>query len=337
LKRILQISAVALLTILFLGLFLWNSNLRDVGRILAATDPYWLIAALFVNAGALVFRSLRWRIIISRDDPPGFYPTFFANSVGYMLSTVLPIRAGDFARPALLSRRSNVRFTTALGTVLTERVLDLFAITSLFVWFVLSHWNTWAHHPRIATPFLVIKSAAIVAGSIDLALLLFMVGLYFASPKVRVAHEFVGRILPKRFREPWMHFFDAFVKTLEVTKDAKAFITVVLCTAGVWTCLTAQFFVGAIAAHRPVPFDSGFLLGGATTIGVAIPTPGGVGGFHKVAQWVLTTFYGFDIDSSVAVAIIFHLVGALPVIVIGLLLFAREGLHWRDVSKPDGS
>lgn len=336
-KRILQISAVALLTILFLGLFLWKSNLRDVGRILAATDPLWLVAALIVNAGALVFRSLRWRIIISRDEPPPFYATFFANSVGYMLSTVLPIRAGDFARPALLSRRSNVRFTTALGTVLTERVLDLIAITSLFVWFVARHWSSWSHDPRVARSFLVVKSAAFVAGSIIAALLLFMVALYFASSKVRVAHAFLGRILPQRFREPWMHFFDTFVKTLDVTKDARAFVTVLLCTAGVWLCLTAQFFVGAIAAHRPVPFDSGYLLGGATTIGVAIPTPGGVGGFHKVAQWVLTTFYGFDIDSSVAVAIIFHLVGALPVIVIGVLLFAREGLHWRDVSKPDGS
>lgn len=336
-KRILQIAAVALLTILFLGLFLWKSNLRDVGRILAATDPLWLIAALVVNAGALVFRSLRWRIIISRDDPPGFYPTFFANSVGYMLSTVLPIRAGDVARPALLSRRSNVRFTTALGTVLTERVLDLIAITSLFVWFVAAHWTSWSHDPRVARPFLVVKSAAFVAGSILGALLLFMVALYFASAKVRVLHEILGRILPKRFREPWMHFFDAFVQTLDVTRDARAFLAVILCTAGVWACLTAQFYVAAIAAHRPVPFDSGLLLGGATTVGVAIPTPGGVGGFHKIAQWVVTTFYGFDIDSSVAVAIIFHLVGALPVIVIGLLLFAREGLHWRDVSKPDGS
>jgi uncharacterized protein (TIRG00374 family) len=337
LKRILQISAVVLLTVFFLGLFLWKSNLHDVGRILAATDPLWLAAALVVNAGALVFRSLRWRIIISRDDPPAFYATFFANSVGYMLSTVLPIRAGDFARPALLSRRSNVRFATALGTVLTERVLDLFAITSLFVWFVARHWQTWSHDPRVATPFLIVKSAAFVAGSMVGALLLFMIGLYFASPKVRRAHEFLGRILPQRFREPWMHFFDAFVKTLDVTRDAKAFVAVILCTAGVWACLTAQFYVGAIAAHRPLPFDTGYLLGGATTIGVAIPTPGGVGGFHKVAQWVLTAFYGFDIDSSVAVAIIFHLVGALPVIVIGLLLFAREGLHWRDVSKPDGS
>ena len=35
---------------------------------------------------------------------------------------VAAIRAGDVARPALLSRRTSVRFSAALGTVLTERI-----------------------------------------------------------------------------------------------------------------------------------------------------------------------------------------------------------------------
>ena len=66
---------------------------------------------------------------------------------------------------------------------------------------------------------------------------------------------------------------------------------------------------------------------------VAVLGPGGVGGFHKVCQWVLTTFYGFDIDTSVAVAVLFHIVGTLPVVVIGGILFLREGLNWRQLSQ----
>ena len=38
--------------------------------------------------------------ILDPTDPPPFYSTFFANAVGYMLSTILPVRAGDIARPA---------------------------------------------------------------------------------------------------------------------------------------------------------------------------------------------------------------------------------------------
>jgi uncharacterized membrane protein YbhN (UPF0104 family) len=112
-----------------------------------------------------------------------------------------------------------------------------------------------------------------------------------------------------------------------------ALLRVLLCTAGVWFCLNAQFWLVTIALHRPMPFDSSFFVNGITTLGLAIPTPGGVGGFHKACQLVLTTFYGFDVDTSVAVAIIFHLVGTLPILVTGLVLFIREGLHWRDVRE----
>ncbi len=98
-------------------------------------------------------------------------------------------------------------------------------------------------------------------------------------------------------------------------------------------CLTSQFWFVLEASHRPLPFDSSFLLTGATTIGIAIPTPGGVGGFHKVCQYVLTTFYGFDIDTSVAVAVLFHIVGTLPVVVVGAILFFHEGLNWRQLSQ----
>src|SRR6266496_4260979 len=135
LRRTLQIASITLLTILLLAIFLWNSNLRDVWRILKATSIAWFALGLFTNFTALIFRTIRWRALLDVHNPPRFYPTFFANTTGYMLSTVLPIRAGDVARPALLSRRTNVRFAAALGTVLTERIVDLIAILALFVWF----------------------------------------------------------------------------------------------------------------------------------------------------------------------------------------------------------
>ena len=99
-----------------------------------------------------------------------------------------------------------------------------------------------------------------------------------------------------------------------------------LCTCGIWFCLTSQFIFTVLALHHPLPWDSSIFVTGITTVGLAIPTPGGVGGFHKACQLVLTNFYGFDIDSSVATAVLFHVVGTLPVLVTGLFLFVHEGL-----------
>jgi len=275
---------------------------------------------MVINAGALIFRTIRWRILLHETHPPAFYATFVANSIGYMLSTVLPIRAGDVARPALLSRRTDIRFSEALGTVLTERVLDLVSILSFFLFFCIYHLNHFG-------------AAAYTTGTVLVVFVALIVAFRFFQESVRRLHIWLGRWLPQRFHDPWMRFFDAFAATLRITERPVDFAGVLIATVCIWACLTSQFWFVLIAAHRPLPFDSSFLLNAATTLGIAIPTPGGIGGFHKICQYVLTTFYGFDIDTSVAVAVLFHIVGALPVVLIGTFLLLREGLNWRQISQ----
>lgn len=328
-KRTLQITAIVAITILFLYLFLRNANLEDVWRILKSTDPKWLAIGLLVNFSALLFRTARWRILLDPDRPPPLYATFFATTVGYMLSTILPIRASDVARPVLLARRTNTRFSGALGTVLMERVLDLYFILMLFIVFAFRRWNEFSQNEW----FFVVRVGAIASAVLLALLTTFIVGMHLFRDVIRRAHEFIGRVIPKRFRDPWMHFFDTFASTLEIARNLRAFGLVLLCTCGIWFCLTSQFIFTVLALHHPLPWDSSIFVTGITTVGLAIPTPGGVGGFHKACQLVLTHFYGFDIDSSVATAVLFHVVGTLPVLVAGLFLFVHEGLKWRDVTK----
>lgn len=324
-KRILQLVAIALLTIIFLALFLWKSNLRDVWRIMLSTNLAWFAVGFVVNGATLIFRTIRWRLLLHESDPPRFYPTFFANTMGYMLSTILPIRAGDVARPALLARRTSVRFSEALGTVLTERVLDLLCILALFVLFGVYRWRDFDSA--------VVHGGTWFSGIILGTLTVLLVAFYFSRGAVRRLHEALGRLLPTRFRPSWMRFFDAFARTLDIVERPAAFGGVLITTALIWFCLTSQFWFVLMAAHRPLPLDSTIFLSAATTVGIAIPTPGGVGGFHKVSQYVLTNFYGFDIDTSVAVSVLFHIVGTMPVVVVGAILFLREGLNWRELSK----
>ena len=294
-----------------------------------------MLIGLVANVLALLLRTIRWRIILDPDDPPPFFATFFANTVGYMFSIILPIRAADVARPALLARRTSHRFSGALGTVLTERILDLTSILALFVFFAFLRWNEFSHDPNIAAWFYIVRAGAIASLLILIALAVLIVGLLFFRETVRRLHEKLGRFLPARFRSPWMHFFDSFTETLKITRYGRVFLAVILCTAGVWACLTSQFWFATLAVHHPLPYDSSFYVTGVTTVGLAIPTPGGIGGFHKACQLVLTRFYRFSIDSSVAVAVLFHVIGTLPVLCTGLFLFAREGLRWKDVTPKE--
>src|SRR6266566_3852540 len=205
LKRILQITLIAALTIFFLAFFLWKSNLHDVWRILLSTNIVWFAIGFCVNGSALFFRTVRWRILLHPSKPP-FYPTFFANTMGYMLSTILPIRAGDVARPALLARRTTVRFSGALGTVLTERILDLYALLLLFIYFVARHWNDFGG----SRAWLLMRSGAVGSLIVIGALTTLVAGIYLYRERMRRVHEYLARFVPKRFRGAWMHFYDEF-------------------------------------------------------------------------------------------------------------------------------
>lgn len=336
LKSRLRIWIAIILAIVLLALFFRNSDPSRIWAVLRGMNPAWFILGLLSNFAALCCRAARWRLILRPTAPPPLYPTFFATTLGFMGSAILPVRAGDVIRPALLSRRTDIRFASALGTVLTERILDLCSILLLFSIFVFTSGQQFATDPLTARKFAAVQVAGYAAIALLIVMLTFLVTVYFFNPVIRRLHEWLGRLLPVRFRESWMRFFDSFVQTTSIVHHRRAFIGVLLFTAGVWAALSAQFFFVAHAAHHPLPFTASFFLTGMTILGMMIPTPGAIGGFHKACQIALVGFYNFDVSSSVAVAVAFHIVGTAPVIIAGFVLLSREHLTLGQLARIKG-
>lgn len=330
-KRTVRIAAVLLAMVVLLALFFRNSDPGEVMRLIASIDPVWITIAFAVNLLALFARSERWRTLLQPASPPAYYPTFLSVTVGYMSSSLLPVRAGDVIRAALMKRQTGARFSSSIATVLTERVLDLIAILGMLCWFVFASTTDAAFS---AEQRLLLRTVGIVSGSILAAMLFFVVGILVATASIRRLHVRLGDFLPHRFRDPWMHFFDTFTSSFRIAAEhPAAFVKVIALTIVTWACLASQFWFTARAMAHDLPFLSSFLMTGVTIVGLMIPTPGGVGGFHKACQVALMQFYAFGIDDSVALAVVFHIVGTAPVVVIGLALVAHEGLTWRQLSK----
>ena len=66
-------------------------------------------------------------------------------------------------------------------------------------------------------------------------------------------------------------------------------------------------------------------------MGVAVPTPGAVGGFHAAFQLGLTAFYAAPPDRAAAAAIVFHAISFVPVALAGLVLMAQEGVTFASI------
>lgn len=332
-KGILRVLVVIALTILLLVLFFRKSDPGEVLGVLKRVNPIWLMIGMLANFLALLCRTERWRNVLNPNARPPFYPTFFSTALGFMTSALLPMRAGDVIRPALLSRRTEIRFSTALGTVLVERVLDMTALLSTFLIFSLTGARRFFENPVTARKAVLIGTAGTVSAVLLALIITFTLSIYFFRERVRRFHLWIAARLPRRVRSGWMAFFDSFVASLQIARNRPALIRILLLTVAIWTCLNSQFAFVLLSLDRPLPYSSSFFVTGVSILGLMLPTPGGVGGFHKACQLVLTSFYGFTVSASVAVALIFHLVGTLPVMITGLILFAREHLSWRQLAQ----
>jgi uncharacterized membrane protein YbhN (UPF0104 family) len=72
-------------------------------------------------------------------------------------------------------------------------------------------------------------------------------------------------------------------------------------------------------------------------VGVAVPTPGAVGGFHEAFRLGATAFFGADNDAAVGAAIVLHVTSFVPVTLVGLWFAVRDGLSLQRIKQVTGS
>jgi uncharacterized membrane protein YbhN (UPF0104 family) len=100
----------------------------------------------------------------------------------------------------------------------------------------------------------------------------------------------------------------------------------VLWSFPVWLTIAAQVWTVTIAFGIAMPFTGAFLLQSLLVIGVAVPTPGGVGSFHEAYRIGVTTFFGATSEQAVAAALVTHAASVIPPVLAGLLFMAQDGL-----------
>jgi uncharacterized membrane protein YbhN (UPF0104 family) len=104
----------------------------------------WVVAGVLLNLLSVLARSLSWRLTINQALPephPRFGQVFSAFGIGLLGNAVLPARAGELARVAVLRRHlphGKGTSATLLGTVFAHRLFDLFPVALLVVWVLLT-------------------------------------------------------------------------------------------------------------------------------------------------------------------------------------------------------
>ena len=329
----LRTAAVTVLAIALLAWFLRNANLADVWTAVRGARLGYVATALSLVLVTYWARAVRWQYLLHPIGPTRFRVAFESTVIGFAASFLLPARAGDVLRPYLLARKEGLGFTATFATIVVERVLDLIAVLVLLAIFV---WGSGAAEvpPALLWP---IQLSAALAGAAALGL---MGGMFFlASHPERVGSlvRGVNRVLPHRIADTLARIAQAFSEGLVVARTPRPLIMALVWSFPLWVMIALEAWLVTQAFRIDMSPTGSFLLQGLLVIGVAVPTPGAVGGFHEAYRIGVTTFFGASNDAAVAAAIVLHAASFVPVTIMGIVLMARDGLSMRGLKGLAGA
>jgi uncharacterized protein (TIRG00374 family) len=246
--------------------------------------------------------------------------------IGFAALSLLPARAGDLLRPYLLARQEGLSTPATFATVVMERVIDLITVLILLAVFVWGFSDASTLPPSLRRPIEIASALAAVAA---LAMMVVMWVLATHPERIGTFVATTGRLLPRRLGGRLGAIAKTFSSGFAVAREPRALATAFLWSLPLWLLLAAETWLVATAFHINMPFPGSFLLQALLVIGVAVPTPGAVGSYHEAFRLGVTTFFGASNDAAVAAAIVVHAVGFIPVVFVGMLFMAQDGLSVR--------
>jgi len=326
--RTIIVLAVA---VALIALFLNNVDLWRVFAAIIHAQPEWLalsIATMLVNLG---IRALRWQYLLEPLGHTSFMSSFRATAVGFAASSVLPARAGEVIRPYFLARQApadqkgRMTATGAFATIILERLLDMVTVLILLASFVFVFGKNLAGDNP--TGFALVKWAGASAAAISITVLLVLFVLAGDPARLGRTMTRLEQVLPSTFAGLIARIAEKFARGLGAIRSPSRLLIALAWSFPLWLSICLGIWAVAVAFKFAIPFTGSFLLVALLVLGVAVPTPGAVGGFHEAFRVGATMFYGAPDDAAVGAAIVLHLFSILPALLLGLMFAAQEGLN----------
>ncbi len=330
----LRLALGALLGGALLAFFFRGVDLQALRAAFGQADPWALAGVAVLTVVMYVVRSWRWGALLAPLTRARFIDLLSATLVGFMSGLLVP-RAGEVLRPFLIGRRQGIAASAAFASIILERLIDLIVVLLLFgaYLYVLPL-------PEQQTRGALLdglKVAGGLAGLGALGVLAALVAFQVLGDRALLLLERPLGLLPARLARPLLEMARHFAAGLSVLRAPAAHLAALFGQSlVVWLLIALSLWVSNLAFGIRLPFHSTFLMLGFLTVGVAVPTPGMVGGFHQSYKLALTQAFGVDEATATAAGIASHALTNLPVLVLGLLFLPREGLTVSGLARVSG-
>lgn len=321
-------KALKLILPLVLGGFILYWVYRDfdfakAGDVLLhGTNWWWMILSLMFGVLAQCFRGWRWKLAL---EPLGVHPRTSdcvdAIFISYAASLVVP-RIGEVSRCGVLARYDDVSFSKSLGTVVTERLVDMLCIafiTGLTFLLQMPVFITFFEQTGTKIPSLMHLFT-----SVWFYIVLFcIIGVLILFYYLRHAFFFYEKV-----KGVALNVYEG-IMSLKNVKNVPLFI---IYSFFIWASYFFHFYVTfycfGFTEHLGILAALVMFVGG--TFAVIVPTPNGAGPWH-FAIISMMMLYGVSVTDAGVFALIVHGIQTLLVVLLGIYGVAVLQLKGRAV------
>lgn len=285
----------------------------------------WMLLSLPFCVLAQTIRGWRWMQTL---EPVGERPrtevAVCSIFVSYAVSLVVP-RIGEFTRCGILKRWDGVSFPKALGTVVTERVVDsliIMLVTALAIAFEMSIFGTFFDKTGTSLDVIVSGFSAAGWGVTAICAVAVAVLMYFLLRRLSICNKVKATL----------HSMWEGIVSLRRVRRIPLFIAF---SVGIWL----SYFMHYYLTFYCFPFTEGLGLGcGLVTflvgsIAVVVPTPNGAGPWHFAVKTMLL-LYGVADEQALYFVLIVHAVQTMFVVLLGVYGWVR--LSYIDIANENG-
>ena len=297
-----------------------NIDLSQLWTDIKGAKYSWMLLSLACLAISLYFRALRWNIQIEalgyKTRPSS---TYGAVLIAYLANCIFP-RLGEVVRCSVLKRKENIPFDKTLGSVISERIIDLLVLFGLAFLVIVFQWKLLG---SLITSWMVPLVNKLI-NNVLLGIIVIIIGVIFIVFLIKIIRK------NKKIASLWHGFIDG-IKSVVTMKKKWRFILYTLAVWGFYVLMTwLPFYMLAETSHLGIV--EAITLLGIATLGIVAPVPGGIGTYHFIAITLLNGFYGISEQVAGSFAAINHGSQMIFYLITGILAYVV--MFFFDKRKP---
>ena len=258
---------------------------------------------MFISIFEHVLRGYRWNLLMdSSGKKLTTYITTNVMIVSYFFALFIP-RFNDIARCYLISKTNNIKISTSLGTVFSERIFDLISLLILSAIFILIEFDLFygfienyvlSNIEFNTTTYLLIFGSLIV---------LFFILRYFSKKSSFISSN--------------LNEFKLGVLTIKENYNNKGFL---ISTFLLWLIYFLMGYVIFFSFNETTDLgvNAGIAVLVAGSIGMIVPVNAGIGAYHFLVASILLS-YNLDYESGLFFATLLHTSQIVCLAILGII------------------